>query len=299
MRASVSDSEWEALAPESVQWLTQWGGVGTFHGELYKKDLRSQIYPPRFYTKPFFHIIAPFHSQIIEIMKKIDTRKVQILKLIVEEYIRTGDLTGSKSLLKKYDLQVSSATVRNDMAALEKMGLIFQPYNSAGRLPTTRGIRVFVDYLMEHMPTVFIEAEQEVEQRIKNELVDDTLYMIVSRLAKITHEITFACVPTLATSYYLGLSNFLEKNVPSLGSEAYNVIKVLENKYNFIDLLRDLDIGERVSAFIGEENIIPDLESCAIVVKKVNIEGHDGYIGILGSLKMDYAFNIAALKNVL
>lgn len=64
-------------------------------------------------------------------MKKIDTRKVQILKLIVEEYIETGEITGSKSLLKKYDLQVSSATIRNDMAALEKMGLIFQPYNSA------------------------------------------------------------------------------------------------------------------------------------------------------------------------
>lgn len=71
-------------------------------------------------------------------MKKIDQRKVHILKLIVEEYIRTGEITGSKSLLQKHDLQVSSATIRNDMASLEKMGLIFQPYNSAGRLPTHR-----------------------------------------------------------------------------------------------------------------------------------------------------------------
>jgi heat-inducible transcriptional repressor len=71
-------------------------------------------------------------------MKKIDARKVQILKLIVEEYLKSGEVTGSKSLLKKYDLGVSSATVRGDMSSLEKMGLIFQPYNSAGRLPTTR-----------------------------------------------------------------------------------------------------------------------------------------------------------------
>lgn len=83
------------------------------------------------YCTSYFHLP-------IEFMKKIDTRKVQILKLIIEEYIQTGEITGSKSLLKKYDLQVSSATIRNDMAALEKMGLIFQPYNSAGRLPTTR-----------------------------------------------------------------------------------------------------------------------------------------------------------------
>lgn len=71
-------------------------------------------------------------------MRKIDLRKIQILKLIVEEYIRTGEITGSKSLLRKHDIGVSSATIRNDMANLEKMGLIFQPYNSAGRLPTTR-----------------------------------------------------------------------------------------------------------------------------------------------------------------
>jgi heat-inducible transcriptional repressor len=85
-------------------------------------------------------------------VKKIQDRKVQVLKYIIEEYIKTGEVMGSKSLLKQHDLGVSSATVRNDMASLEDMGLIFQPYNSAGRLPTTRGLRVFVDYLMETMP---------------------------------------------------------------------------------------------------------------------------------------------------
>ena len=64
-------------------------------------------------------------------MKKVDTRKVQVLKYIVESYLKTGDVMGSKALLESYDLGVSSATIRNDMAALEKMGLIFQPYNSA------------------------------------------------------------------------------------------------------------------------------------------------------------------------
>ncbi len=71
-------------------------------------------------------------------MKKVDQRKIQILKYIVEEYLKTGEIMGSKSLLQKYDLQISSATVRNDMMSLEQMGLIFQPYNSAGRLPTHR-----------------------------------------------------------------------------------------------------------------------------------------------------------------
>lgn len=232
-------------------------------------------------------------------MQKIQERKIQILKYIIEEYLKTGEITGSKSLLRKYDLQVSSATVRNDMADLEKMGLVFQPYNSAGRLPTTRGLRVFVDYLMETMPAVFLEAEQVLEKRNEENRIDDVLYHLVARLTKITKEITFAAIPSLGTSYYLGLSNYLERHHGALGEEMYQVIKCLENKHQFIDFLEGLDISPRVSAFIGEESIIPELESSTMIVKKIEINGYEGYLGILGSTMMDYAFNITALRQVL
>lgn len=232
-------------------------------------------------------------------MKKIDQRKIQILKYIIEEYIRTGEITGSKSLLQKYDLQVSSATIRNDMMSLEKMGLIFQPYNSAGRLPTSRGLRVFVDYLMETLPNVFLEAEKELHRREENNRIDDILYHLVSRLTKITGEITFACIPSLGASYYLGLSNYFDRNRGILGEEMYQVIKFLENKHQFLDVLEELDISQRVSVFIGEENILPELETSTIIAKKIEINGFEGYLGILGSTKMDYAFNITALRQVL
>ena len=90
-------------------------------------------------------------------MKKVDMRKIRVLKHIVEKYIETGEVLGSKTLLDQFDLGVSSATIRNDMAALEKMGLIFQPYNSAGRLPTNQGMRIFVDYLMDDMLGILLE----------------------------------------------------------------------------------------------------------------------------------------------
>lgn len=234
-------------------------------------------------------------------MKRIDLRKIQILKIVVEEYLKTGDVTGSKSLLKKHDMGVSSATVRNDMAALEKMGLVYQPYNSAGRLPTHRGIRVFVDYLMEHMGNQFIEAENALVARGEAERLDDDLYALVARLTKVTKEITFACVPKLAANYYLGISEYLERAVPDIGSaEAYRVIKVLEDKYRFLEIFHDLDFGSqsRVNVFIGEENIIPELETSAMIVKKTEVGGEEAYVGILGPLKMDYAFNIAALKHL-
>ena len=79
----------------------------------------------------------------------------------------------------------------------------------------------------------------------------------------------------------------------------YQVIKCLENKHEFISLLENLDISSRVSAFIGEENIIPELESSTMIVKKIEINGYEGYLGILGSTMMDYAFNITALRQVL
>ena len=77
------------------------------------------------------------------------------------------------------------------------------------------------------------------------------------------------------------------------------MIKCLENKHEFISLLEDLEINSKVSAFIGEENIIPELESSTMIVKKIEINGYEGYLGILGSTMMDYAFNITALRQVL
>ncbi|HRI36271.1 MAG TPA: hypothetical protein PK765_04325 [bacterium] len=209
-------------------------------------------------------------------MKKIQTRKIQILKYIVEEYLRSGGVTGSKSLQKRHELPVSSATIRSDMASLETMGLIFQPYNSAGRLPTARGLRVFVDYLMEEMPHVFVEADTRLDERNKRLRLDDTLYEIVARLTKATGEISFATIPSTGTSSYLGLANFLERSSGGvMGEEVFRIIRILEDKHHFIELLESLDIGPRGAVFIGEENIIPDFDSCTMIVKRFKLEGHE------------------------
>lgn len=79
-------------------------------------------------------------------------RKQKILSAIVESYIRTGEPVGSKTLLAEAELSVSSATVRNEMAALTDMGLIVQPYTSAGRIPTRQGYRYYIDNIMRVTP---------------------------------------------------------------------------------------------------------------------------------------------------
>ena len=90
-------------------------------------------------------------------MSNLTPRNINILKIIVQEFIQTWDVLWSKALLKKYDLWVSPATVRNDMATLENLELIYQPYASAWRLPTAKWLRAFISYLMQQTPNHFLE----------------------------------------------------------------------------------------------------------------------------------------------
>ena len=92
-------------------------------------------------------------------MSQLTQRNIEILKIIVDEFIQTWEVIGSKWLLQKYDLGVSPATVRNDMAKLENLELLYQPYNSAGRLPTAKGLRAFVNYLMQTSPDYFLQQQ--------------------------------------------------------------------------------------------------------------------------------------------
>src|SRR6476659_7648880 len=81
-----------------------------------------------------------------------DDRRLDVLRAIVEDYVSTNEPVGSKSLVERHQLGVSPATVRNDMAALEDEGLIAQPHTSAGRVPTDKGYRIFVDRLSQVKP---------------------------------------------------------------------------------------------------------------------------------------------------
>ena len=96
---------------------------------------------------------------------EIDRRKLEILKAIVVDYVTTGDPVGSRTLAKKYELGVSSATIRNEMADLEEMGLLEQPHSSAGRIPSSKGYRLYVDKLMT-LDDLSVDEIKFIENRI-------------------------------------------------------------------------------------------------------------------------------------
>lgn len=89
---------------------------------------------------------------------QLDGRKITILKAIIKTYLETGEPVGSRTISKYTDLNLSSATIRNEMSDLEELGYIVQPHTSAGRIPSDKGYRFYVDQIMQ-------EKEEEVTDR--------------------------------------------------------------------------------------------------------------------------------------
>ncbi|OYO06634.1 heat-inducible transcriptional repressor HrcA [Enemella evansiae] len=130
----------------------------------------------------------------------LDERKLQVLRAIVTDYVSSREPVGSKALVDRYDLGVSPATVRNDMAALEDEGYIAQPHTSAGRIPTDKGYRLFVDRLAGLKP--LSAAERRAIQTFLSGAadVDEIVARTVRLLAQITQQVAIVQYPVLTAT---------------------------------------------------------------------------------------------------
>src|SRR3954470_19903981 len=128
----------------------------------------------------------------------LEERRLAVLRAIVEDYVLTQEPVGSKSLADRHQLGVSPATVRNDMAALEDEGYITQPHTSAGRVPTDKGYRLFVDRLSTVKP--LSSAERRAIQSFLEGAVDldDVVRRSVRLLAQLTRQVAVVQYPSLS-----------------------------------------------------------------------------------------------------
>jgi len=229
---------------------------------------------------------------------QLTQRNIDILKIIVDEYLATWEVLWSKLLLKKYDLWVSPATVRNDMAILEKMELLYQPYNSAGRLPTSKWLRAFVNFLMESTPEYFLQ-EKNISNQNDFIKVWDYINKIVKDLATTTKEIAFFNIPSKHITEYAWVATFLEKNHKIIWNDIYNIIRMLEDKFNFMTFIERFPLQNWVNVFIWDENFLPFLKDYTLIIKKIIVDWETWYIWIIWWLKMNYSFNISAVRWIL
>jgi heat-inducible transcriptional repressor len=131
---------------------------------------------------------------------RLDRRRLDVLRAIVQDYVDTQEPVGSKALVERHNLGVSPATIRNDMAALEEEGYIHQPHTSAGRVPTDKGYRLFVDRLSTVKP--LSSAERNAIHAFLGGAVDldDVIARTVRLLAQITRQVAVVQYPSLTRS---------------------------------------------------------------------------------------------------
>jgi len=129
-----------------------------------------------------------------------DERRMDVLRAIVEDYVATSEPVGSRALVERHSLGVSPATIRNDMAALEENGYIAQPHTSAGRIPTDKGYRVFVDRLTTVKPLSAPE-KRAIGAFLEDAVdLDDVVDRSVRLIAQLTHQVAVVQYPSLRRS---------------------------------------------------------------------------------------------------
>ncbi len=157
--------------------------------------------------------------------EQLGERKVKILDAIIRNYLATGEPVGSRTISKYTDLNLSSATIRNEMSDLEELGYIVQPHTSAGRIPSDKGYRFYVDHLMEEKDREVKEMKDFVIE--KTEKMDQVLKQVAKMLANNTNYATLVSAPTYSTNKikFIQLSNVDEAHILAVIVLNSNIVK--------------------------------------------------------------------------
>ena len=222
----------------------------------------------------------------------LEGRKAALLEAVVAEHIRTAEPVGSKLLAKKYGFSVSSATVRNTLAALEQEGYLTHPHTSAGRVPTIKGYRYYVTHCLAEKPLAKKERETIEERCVKN---SENNRLRVKELARAVAEVAHEAILVGFTPddvYYTGLSYLLAQPEFSDHDCALTMSHVFDRLDETMAEFAP-SVHDDFAIAIGDEN--PFGNDTSVVVVRYGKEG-DQLFGILGPTRMDYAANTALAK---
>ena len=211
-------------------------------------------------------------------------RQVQILRAIIEEYAEVAVPVGSTLLAKVFN--VSSATIRAEMAELERLGFIAQPHTSAGRMPTDKGYRFYVNQVAElDVPVIDRRSERALAARVEGGAMPErTIRNAVDTLVELTHNLGLA---TIGNQLYMsGLTNLFAHPEFSGGEHVKEVARLLDNLEPW---LNEAAPNEPLSVYIGAENPIGRNSGCSLIISKFRSPYSDkSYVGVLGPTRQSY-----------
>jgi len=222
----------------------------------------------------------------------ISDRKKFLLETIIKEYLKTATPVSSGVLVEKYKLDISTATVRNEMMELEEEGYIYQPHTSAGRVPTEQAYELILMGIKDSKNKKELkEVEHETLEKIFRH--DEAAFRQTAKaVAELANGAVFWAFHK-NDLYYTGISNLFAQPEFSRVDMVYDVSAVIDRLEEIIDeVFEELDYGEQV--LVGSKNPFGNFLSTVLVKYKNN--NASGIFGILGPMRMDYSRNLALVE---
>jgi transcriptional regulator of heat shock response len=230
----------------------------------------------------------------------MDERKKIILKAVVDNYVKSAEPVGSKTLAGQPGLKFSPATLRAEMAALESMGLLEQPHTSSGRVPTNSGYRIYVDELMQkHNLTPAEQDKMDQVKKLRLTELDSLLNRAGRIIADLTKTVTVAAaVPGVREEqvYVSGEANLLDYPEFQDILRARRTLEYITEQR--ADLIRQSPVCEHggVRVVIGQENVAAELADASVLMATYPVgDGMRGMIGVVGPTRMDYSRMVSRL----
>ena len=217
-------------------------------------------------------------------------RQALILKLVVDEYVKTAEPVSSQALCQRYALPCSPATVRNDMMALEEEGYLHQPHTSAGRVPTEQGYRFYLANFMKPKTMRADHALREAVEQIRS--LETKVRMLGRRLAELSGEAVMLTGPHQSSA--VGVANLLRKPDFREGNTLLELAEDIERLESATEQVMSVAPND-VRVLLGEENPLGRRLATVIVRHKLP-NGEIGVLSIVGPLRMNYARNVALLS---
>src|SRR3990172_4368447 len=229
-------------------------------------------------------------------MIDLTERQKNLLRAIIEKYIETAEPVGSETMEKEAKLGVSPATIRNEMVKLTTMGYLRQPFTSAGRIPTSVGMKFYVDQLMEEK-ALSLKDEVAIKEEFSepSERFDKLLRHTARVLADQTHSMSVVTDED-GDVYASGMANILDM------PEFYDIditrtVLSMVDKFETLKQILDQMRGEeQIRILFGDELGIPYLEPCGFVVTRYQMGNHRGVLGIIGPSRLNYPTVIPTIR---
>lgn len=252
--------------------------------------LKPLLTLPLLRTKVVLFIMSFEHQEL-------SPRQAKILTAIVKENCETGMPVSSKELVERYSFDLSGATIRNEMQALEKDGFITHPHTSSGRVPTDKGFRYFVNVLMDKVKLSLKEQDRLRREVVKLQMVNTEIGRRLAKLlAENSSQASFALFPDEAST--VGLSNILDN--PALPPEdAKEIARFFDNIDDYADQMIKDYTGKHAQAVIGKEVKLSKNSDYSMVVSGLALpSGKKGVIGLVGPKSMKYEKNMSLLEYI-